>query len=37
MLTESLHKLSGDLIGVHAFDVPSLQYVDKAAVLEKGD
>jgi hypothetical protein len=37
MQTESLHKLSGDLIGVHVFDVPPLERVDKGAVPEKGD
>ena len=37
MLTVSLLKLSGDLIRRHALDVPTLQRVDKHAVLEQGD
>jgi hypothetical protein len=37
MLTASLLKFSGDLIRRHALDVPTLQRVDKRAVLEQGD
>jgi hypothetical protein len=37
MLTESVHKLFGDLIGSHSFDVSSLEAVDDHAVSEQGD
>jgi hypothetical protein len=37
MLTEGFRQLCGDLTRVHAFDLPSLQHVDKGAVPEKGD
>ena len=37
MLTESLLKLSGDLIRRHALDVPTLKRIDQHAVLKESD
>jgi hypothetical protein len=37
MLIESLRKLCGDFTRVHAFNLPSLQHVDRGAVIENDD